>query len=197
MSVSHSKSSLGALTLGALGVVYGDIGTSVLYALKEVFATGHIAFTPDNVLGILSLFVWTLTLIVSFKYVILVLRADNHGEGGLVAMLALASTAVKDKPQLRRVLLVVGIFGTALFYGDGVITPAISVLSAVEGLQVFSPALSHSVIPLTLAILFVLFWVQKRGTGGIGKFFGPLTLVWFVVIASLGVVHIAHQPEVL
>ena len=197
MSVSYSKSSLGALTLGALGVVYGDIGTSVLYALKEVFATGHIAFTPDNVLGILSLFVWTLTLIVSFKYVILVLRADNHGEGGLVAMLALASTAVKDKPQLRRVLLVVGIFGTALFYGDGVITPAISVLSAVEGLQVFSPALSHWVIPLTLAILFVLFWVHRRGTGGIGKFFGPLTLVWFVVIASLGVVHIAHQPEVL
>ena len=197
MSVSHTKSSLGALTLGALGVVYGDIGTSVLYALKEVFATGLVGFTPDNVLGILSLFVWTLTLIVSFKYVVLVLRADNHGEGGLVAMLALASTAVQDKPHLRRVLLVVGIFGTALFYGDGVITPAISVLSAVEGLQVFSPALSHWVIPLTLAILFVLFWVQRRGTGGIGKFFGPLTLVWFVVIAILGVMHIAHNPEVL
>jgi KUP system potassium uptake protein len=200
VSVSQStpsKSSLGALTLGALGVVYGDIGTSVLYALKEVFATGLIAFTPDNVLGILSLFVWTLTLIVSFKYVVLVLRADNNGEGGLVAMLALASTAVKDKPNLRRVLLVVGIFGTALFYGDGVITPAISVLSAVEGLQVFSPEMSHWVIPLTLMILFVLFWLQKRGTGGIGKFFGPLTLVWFVVIASLGVSHIVTNPAVL
>ncbi|MFB0915816.1 MAG: KUP/HAK/KT family potassium transporter, partial [Burkholderiaceae bacterium] len=194
---SASSSSLSALTLGALGVVYGDIGTSVLYALKEVFGTGLIAFTPANVLGILSLFVWTLTLIVSLKYVVLVLRADNNGEGGLVAMLALASSAVQDKPELRRVLLVVGIFGTALFYGDGVITPAISVLSAVEGLQVFSPALSRWVIPLTLVILFLLFWVQKRGTGGIGKFFGPLTLVWFVVIAGLGIVHIASNPDVL
>ena len=192
-----NKSSLTALTIGALGIVYGDIGTSVLYALKEVFATGLIAFTPQNILGILSLFVWTLTVIVSFKYVTLVLRADNHGEGGLVAMLALASQAVKDKPALRRVLLGVGIFGTALFYGDGVITPAISVLSAVEGLQVFSPAMAHWVIPLTLVILFCLFWLQKRGTGGIGQFFGPLTLVWFVTIASLGIAQIATNPAVL
>ena len=192
-----NKSSLTALTIGALGIVYGDIGTSVLYALKEVFATGLIAFTPQNILGILSLFVWTLTVIVSFKYVTLVLRADNHGEGGLVAMLALASQAVKDKPALRRVLLGVGIFGTALFYGDGVITPAISVLSAVEGLQVFSPAMAHWVIPLTLVILFCLFSLQKRGTGGIGRFFGPLTLVWFVTIASLGIAQIATNPAVL
>ena len=192
-----NKSSLTALTIGALGIVYGDIGTSVLYALKEVFATGLIAFTPQNILGILSLFVWTLTVIVSFKYVTLVLRADNHGEGGLVAMLALASQAVKDKPALRRVLLGVGIFGTALFYGDGVITPAISVLSAVEGLQVFSPAMAHWVIPLTLVILFYLFSLQKRGTGGIGRFFGPLTLVWLVTIASLGIAQIATSPAVL
>ena len=192
-----NKSSLTALTIGALGIVYGDIGTSVLYALKEVFATGLIAFTPQNILGILSLFVWTLTVIVSFKYVTLVLRADNHGEGGLVAMLALASQAVKDKPALRRVLLGVGIFGTALFYGDGVITPAISVLSAVEGLQVFSPAMAHWVIPLTLVILFCLFSLQKRGTGGIGRFFGPLTLVWFVTIASLGIAQIATNLAVL
>ena len=125
--------------MGAIGVVYGDIGTSVLYSIKEVFAGGHVPFTPDNVYGILSIFFWTLTVIVSLKYVTLVLRADNNGEGGLIAMLALASTAVQDKPRLKRVLLLVGIFGTSLFYGDGVITPAISVLSAVEGLEVISP----------------------------------------------------------
>ena len=135
-----SKSSLSALTLGAIGVVYGDIGTSVLYAVKEVFGSGHVPFTSDNVYGILSIFFWTLTVIVSLKYVTLVLRADNNGEGGLIAMLALASQSVKDKPALRKVLLLVGIFGTCLFYGDGVITPAISVLSAVEGLEVVSPA---------------------------------------------------------
>ena len=195
--MSASKSSLTALTLGAIGVVYGDIGTSVLYALKEVFGSGHVPFTPDNVYGILSIFFWTLTTIVSVKYVVLVLRADNNGEGGLVAMLALASQAVKGSPRLRSVLLVVGIFGTALFYGDGVITPAISVLSAVEGLEVVSPAFARFVIPLTLVVLFCLFVVQKRGTGGIGRFFGPLTLVWFLVIALLGVVHIASNPQIL
>jgi KUP system potassium uptake protein len=195
--VSASKSSLTALTLGAIGVVYGDIGTSVLYALKEVFGSGHVPLTPDNILGILSIFFWTLTVIVSIKYVVLVLRADNHGEGGLVAMLALASQSVKDKPALRQVLLAVGIFGTCLFYGDGVITPAISVLSAVEGLEVVSPAFKKAVIPLTLVILFALFAVQKRGTSGIGKFFGPITLIWFVCIAALGVLHIASNPAVL
>ena len=149
--------------LGAIGVVYGDIGTSVLYAVKEVFGHGHVPFTIDNVYGILSMFFWTLTIIVSFKYVLLVLRADNAGEGGLVAMLALASQAVADKPRLRSVLLVVGIFGTSLFYGDGVITPAVSVLSAVEGLEVISPALHPFVLPVTLVVLFLLFAVQKRG----------------------------------
>ena len=193
----HGKSSLAALTLGAIGVVYGDIGTSVLYALKEVFGSGHVEFTPDNVYGILSIFFWTLTTIVSIKYVMLVLRADNNGEGGLVAMLALASMAVKDRPKLRHNLLLVGIFGTCLFYGDGVITPAISVLSAVEGLEVVSPAFKRYVIPLTLIILFGLFAVQKHGTGGIGKLFGPITLVWFAVIASLGLYHIAVHPEIL
>ena len=184
--MSSTRSSLVALTLGAIGVVYGDIGTSVLYAMKEVFGSGHVPFTHENVYGILSIFFWTLTTIVSVKYVMLVLRADNHGEGGLVAMLALASQSVKDRPQLRKVLLVVGIFGTCLFYGDGVITPAISVLSAVEGLEIISPAFKKFVIPLTLIILFLLFWVQKRGTAGIGKFFGPITLVWFAAIAVLG-----------
>lgn len=196
-NVSSTKSSLTALTLAAIGVVYGDIGTSVLYAMKEVFGSGHVPFTHDNVYGILSIFFWTLTTIVSVKYVLLVLRADNHGEGGLVAMLALASQSVKDKPQLRRVLLIVGIFGTCLFYGDGVITPAISVLSAVEGLEIISPTFKKAVIPLTLVILFALFWVQKRGTAGIGKFFGPITLVWFLAIAALGVSHIVVHPEIL
>ncbi len=195
--MSSKKSSLAALTLGAIGVVYGDIGTSVLYAVKEVFGSGHVAFTPDNVYGILSIFFWTLTVIVSIKYVVLVLRADNHGEGGLVAMLALASQAVKDKPELRRVLLIVGIFGTSLFYGDGVITPAISVLSAVEGLEIISPAFKDYVIPVTLVILFALFAVQKRGTTGIGKFFGPITLVWFAVLAVLGVAQIITNPVIL
>ena len=192
-----TKSSLAALTLSAIGVVYGDIGTSVLYAMKEVFGSGHVPFTPDNIYGILSIFFWTLTVIVSVKYVVLVLRADNHGEGGLVAMLALASQAVKDKPELRKVLLMVGIFGTCLFYGDGVITPAISVLGAMEGLEIISPTFKQYVVPLTLVILFCLFLVQKKGTAGIGKFFGPITLVWFAVLALLGVIHIAHNPEIL
>lgn len=197
VSVQSSKSSLAALTLGAIGVVYGDIGTSVLYAVKEVFGSGHVPFTPDNVYGILSILFWTLTVIVSLKYVVLVLRADNNGEGGLIAMLALASQVVKDKPQLRKVLLAVGIFGTSLFYGDGVITPAISVLSAVEGLEVVSPHFRQYVIPLTLVVLFCLFAVQKRGTSGIGKFFGPVTLLWFLTIAVLGLSHIVTHPEIL
>ncbi len=197
VSVQSSKSSLAALTLGAIGVVYGDIGTSVLYAVKEVFGSGHVPFTPDNVYGILSILFWTLTVIVSLKYVVLVLRADNNGEGGLIAMLALASQVVKDKPQLRKVLLAVGIFGTSLFYGDGVITPAISVLSAVEGLEVVSPHFKQYVIPLTLVVLFCLFAVQKRGTSGIGKFFGPVTLLWFLTIAVLGLSHIVTHPEIL
>jgi len=195
--VSASKSSLPALTLGAIGVVYGDIGTSVLYAVKEVFGSGHVPFTPDNVYGILSIFFWTLTVIVSLKYVTLVLRADNHGEGGLVAMLALASQSVKDRPELRRVLLVVGIFGTCLFYGDGVITPAISVLGAVEGLEVVSPNFKKFVIPLTLVILLGLFMVQKHGTASVGRFFGPIMVLWFVVIAGLGLVNIAADPHIL
>jgi KUP system potassium uptake protein len=194
---SSSKSSLAALTLGAIGVVYGDIGTSVLYAIKEIFGSGHVPFTHANVYGVLSIVFWTLTVIVSLKYVVLVLRADNAGEGGLIAMLALASQAVKDRPELRKYLLVTGIFGTSLFYGDGVITPAISVLSAVEGLEVISPAFKGYVIPLTLVILFTLFAVQKRGTGGIGKFFGPITVVWFITIAALGVSHIIGHPEIL
>ncbi len=195
--MTSQKSSLAALTLGAIGVVYGDIGTSVLYSIKEVFGSGHVPFTPDNVYGILSIFFWTLTIIVSLKYVTLVLRADNNGEGGLIAMLALASTAVQDRPQLRKLLLAVGIFGTSLFYGDGVITPAISVLSAVEGLEVVSPTFTKGVVPITLMILLGLFMLQKHGTTGIGKFFGPITIVWFLVIALLGVSQIVTHPTIL
>ena len=195
--MQNSKSSLGALTLGAIGVVYGDIGTSVLYSVKEVFGSGYVPFTPDNVYGVLSVLFWTLTVIVSLKYVTLVLRADNNGEGGLVAMLALASQTVKDRPRLSSTLFLVGMFGTSLFYGDGVITPAISVLSAVEGLEVISPHFTKAVIPLTLVILFLLFFVQKRGTAGIGKFFGPVTVTWFVCIALLGVHQIMGHPEIL
>ncbi|WP_382153288.1 potassium transporter Kup [Hydrogenophaga sp. ANAO-22] len=195
--MSASKSSLAALTLGAIGVVYGDIGTSVLYAMKEVFGSGHVPFTHANVYGILSILFWTLTVIVSLKYVVLVLRADNNGEGGLIAMLALASMAVKERPALRQTLLAIGIFGTALFYGDGVITPAISVLSAVEGLEVISPHFKHYVVPITLLVLFALFAVQKRGTSGIGRFFGPITLAWFLTIAALGVSQIVGHPEIL
>ena len=195
--MQNSKSSLFALTLGAIGVVYGDIGTSVLYSVKEVFGSGHVPFTPANVYGVLSVLFWTLTVIVSLKYVVLVLRADNNGEGGLVAMLALASQTVKDKPRLSSTLFLVGMFGTSLFYGDGVITPAISVLSAVEGLEVISPHFTRAVIPLTLVILFLLFFVQKRGTAGIGKFFGPVTVAWFFCIALLGVRQIIGHPEIL
>jgi KUP system potassium uptake protein len=188
---------LAALTLAALGVVYGDIGTSPLYALKEVFHAGHVPATQQNVLGVLSLIFWTMTIIVSLKYVLLILRADNNGEGGLIAMLALATTAVKDKPALHRVLMTVGLFGTAIFYGDGVITPAISVLSAVEGLEVAAPALHAWVIPLTLLVLTALFAVQRFGTGGLGKFFGPITLAWFIVLVLLGLPHIWANPAVL
>jgi KUP system potassium uptake protein len=195
--VSRKKSSLAALTLGAIGIVYGDIGTSVLYALKVVFESGYVPLTPDNVYGILSMVFWTITVIVSLKYVTLILRADNNGEGGLIAMLALASNAVNDKPKLRRWLLGVGIFGTAIFYGDGVITPAISVLSAVEGLELLSPAFKPYIMPLALVVIFGLFYVQKNGTSGIGRFFGPICAVWFVTIAVLAIPHIWAHPEVL
>ncbi len=195
--MQRSKSSLAALTLGAIGIVYGDIGTSVLYALKVVFGSGLVPLTPQNVYGILSLVFWTVTVIVSLKYVTLILRADYNGEGGLIAMLALASTAVNDKPRLRGWLLMVGIFGTAIFYGDGVITPAISVLSAVEGLELLSPAFKPYIMPLALVIIFALFWMQKNGTAGIGRLFGPVCATWFLVIAALGVPHILAHPEVL
>ena len=180
-----------------MGVVYGDIGTSPLYALKEVFAPGRVPTTPDNILGILSLVFWTLTVVVSIKYVVLILRADNNGEGGLIAMLALASTAVRDRPALRRRLLVVGIFGTAIFFGDGVITPSVSVLGAVEGLEVAAPALHRFIVPISLVVLTLLFAAQRFGTATVGKFFGPIMVIWFVSLIALGLPHILAYPQVL
>ncbi len=188
---------MAGLTLGALGVVYGDIGTSPLYALKEVFHGGHVATTPDNILGVLSLLFWTLTVVVSIKYVLLILRADNNGEGGLIAMLALATSAVNDRPPLRRGLLLVGLFGTAIFFGDAVITPAMTVLGAVEGIDVYAPDYHDLILPLTLLVITGLFAVQRFGTGGIGKAFGPVMLVWFITLALLGVPHIVDNPRVL
>ena len=183
--------------MGAIGVVYGDIGTSVLYAFKEVFVSGHVPITEANILGVLSLFFWTLTIIVSVKYVALIMRADNGGEGGLMALLALASQSVKDQPRLRGVLLMIGVFGVALFFGDGVITPAISVLSAVEGLEIVTPAAKPYVVPISLAVLVALFAVQRHGTREIGRFFGPITILWFLAIGLAGLMQIVHNPQVL
>ena len=195
--MTTSRSSLWTLVLGSIGVVYGDIGTSPLYAFKEVFAAGHVPLTQANVLGVLSLFFWTITVVVSLKYVTLMMRADNAGEGGLMALLALASQSVKDRPVLRRVLLALGVFGVALFFGDGIITPAISVLSAVEGLELVTPAAKPYVVLIALVVLTALFMVQRRGTGDIGRLFGPITMIWFVAIALTGWVQIVQNPSVL
>ena len=197
MSNKTRASSLAALTLGALGVVYGDIGTSPLYALREVFATKHATLSEPDILGVLSLVFWTLTVIVTLKYVTLIMRANNNGEGGTMALMALSSQATRDRPRLRTALVVMGILGAALFYGDGVITPAISVLSAVEGLEVATPAFKPYVVPITLAVLTLLYAVQRFGTGAMGRWFGPFTVVWFIVIGFWGVWWIVRAPQVL
>jgi KUP system potassium uptake protein len=197
MNPKPSKASTFSLALAAIGVVYGDIGTSVLYAFKEVFVGGEMAVTVTNIMGVLSLFFWTITLIVSFKYVCLILRADNEGEGGLVALLTLSIQQWTGSAAWRAGLLGVGLFGTALFYGDGVITPAISVLSAVEGLSLISNRFDQAVLPMSLLILWGLFSMQHRGTGNMGRYFSPVMLLWFGVMAYLGGVQIAHRPEVL
>ena len=195
---NHRSAGFGGLTLAALGIVYGDIGTSPLYVLKTVFdPTAGLKLDPGNLIGVLSLIFWSLMVVVSLKYVILIMRADNHGEGGIMALLALAVSSVADRPRLRHVLLMLGVFGAALFYGDGVITPAISVLSAVEGVELVTPLLKPYVVQITLVILVALFVVQRRGTAGIGKVFGPVMLVWFGVLALIGAINLAHAPQVL
>lgn len=186
------------LTLGALGVVYGDIGTSPLYALRESFHAGHgLAPTPAHVLGVLSLVFWSLVLIISVKYLVFVMRADNDGEGGILALTALVTPKRLRRGGGRYALILLGLFGTALLYGDGAITPAISVLSAVEGLEVATPVFEPFILPITLVILTLLFSAQRLGTGGVGRLFGPVTVLWFSTLAVLGLVQILRQPGVL
>jgi KUP system potassium uptake protein len=195
-SAPHGRA-LAALSLGALGVVYGDIGTSPLYALKECFTGRHgVEPTPQNVLGILSLVFWAMTFVVTFKYLSFVMRADNRGEGGILALQALVSRKDPNRHG-RKVLLMLGIVGAALLYGDGIITPAISVLSAVEGVTVAAPALTPLVVPLTVLILAGLFLIQRTGTARVGAIFGPIMLAWFVTIGALGVHGILRDPSVL
>jgi KUP system potassium uptake protein len=195
--VPNGKPPLSALTLAALGVVYGDIGTSPLYAFKEAFGGAHgLPLDEANVLAVLSMMFWSIALIVSLKYVGVVLRFDNGGEGGILALLARASRATRERPRLAAAVAMVGVFGASLFYGDAIITPAISVVSAVEGLSVATPAFEHWVVPITIAILGGLFAIQSRGTGSVGKLFGPAIVVWFLVIAGLGAASIAQTPSV-
>jgi KUP system potassium uptake protein len=192
------RPALPSLALAALGVVYGDIGTSPLYTLSTVFGPGSgLPLNVFNIVGIVSLIFWSLMVVVSLKYVGLILRANNHGEGGIMALLALASSSVATKPRLRHALLVVGVMGAALFFGDSVITPAISVLSAVEGLEVAAPVLKTWVIPVTLGALIGLFLMQKHGTSGIGAVFGPVMVLWFIVIGVAGLVNIVAMPAIL
>jgi KUP system potassium uptake protein len=191
-------SSLGLLTLGAIGVVYGDIGTSPLYSLRECFHGQHgVAATHDNVLGVLSLIFWSLTLIISVKYILFVMRADNKGEGGILALLALVAQGPDAKRKSRAMLIALGLFGAALLYGDGMITPAISVLSAVEGLEVVTHIFEPYIVPITLVILVILFMIQSRGTARVGMLFGPVMIVWFVTIAILGISWVVQEPRVL
>ena len=192
------RQGLAALTLGAIGVVYGDIGTSPLYTVKEIFlpATG-VALTSGNLIGAVSTILWALMLVVTLKYVVLILRADNRGEGGGLALTALAAAAVKSKPRLRNALLLLGVFGATLFYGDSVITPAISVMGAIEGLEVIAPSFKPFVLPISLGVLLALFFIQRLGTSAVGRVFGPIIVVWFLVLAITGVMQIQQQPGIL
>jgi len=188
---------LALLSLTALGVVYGDIGTSPLYAVRESFHHSHgIQPTPANVLGVLSLIVWALVLVISVKYALFVLRADNRGEGGILALTSLVTPVSTARRSPRWVLIMLGLFGTALLYGDGMITPVISVLSAVEGLEVATPVFKPYIVPITIAVLVGLFLIQPNGTARVGRLFGPVTLLWFITIAALGLIHIVRAPGV-
>jgi len=193
---AHSTASFGALTLGSIGVVYGDIGTSPLYALREavVAASGGAAATPQAVIGVVSLILWALIVVVTLKYVVILLRADNHGEGGTLALMALAQRGVT---KAAGTVVLLGIISAALFFGDAVITPALSVLSAIEGIKVDAPSLEPYIVPITILILLVLFAVQSRGTARVAAFFGPIMVIWFVVIGIAAVPAIVHRPDVL
>ncbi|HEX8978076.1 MAG TPA: potassium transporter Kup [Parasulfuritortus sp.] len=198
MTTSHvRKSSQSALALGALGVVFGDIGTSPLYTVKEVFGAHHLVLSGANILGILSLIFWSLMLVVSLKYVSVMMRADNKGEGGILALLALAQSHAPVESRTRRLLMTLGLLGASLFFGDSLITPAISVLSAVEGLEVGTDVLHPAIVPIALIILIGLFLIQRHGTSTIGKLFGPVMLLWFGTLGVLGATSIVRHPEVL
>ena len=198
MASPDKKSSLAALTLAAVGIVYGDIGTSPLYTMKEVFSKEHgLPLTPENIIGVVSLIVWGLIIIVSLKYVTLILRANNRGEGGIMALMALALSSVGRHSRWYFPLMVMGLFGATLFYGDSVITPAISVLSAIEGLSVATSAFDPYVVPLTVIVLGVLYSLQARGTAGIGRWFGPIMLLWFLALAVMGLINIVGRPDIL
>ncbi len=198
MSTQHQKSSLAALTVAAVGIVYGDIGTSPLYTLKTVFDKEHgLALNADNLVGIVSLILWGLISIVSIKYVILVLRADNRGEGGILALMALALSSVTKASRWYFPLMMIGLFGSTLFFGDSVITPAISVLGAIEGLSVATPAFTPYVVPISVAVLVGLYALQWHGTAGIGRWFGPIMLLWFSVLAIMGIINIVAAPQIL
>ena len=193
---TKSSNNLFKITIAALGIVFGDIGTSPLYALRVCFSGSHaLAVTDQNIYGVLSLIFWSLIFVISIKYLVLILRADNNGEGGILALMALVLPIKKNRKYI--VILAMGLFGAALLYGDGMITPAISVLSAIEGLQIATPFFEPFVIPITIAILFVLFYFQKTGTAKVGMVFGPIILVWFITLAALGINSIVKQPEVL
>jgi KUP system potassium uptake protein len=195
-SENYSKQQMTGLVLGAVGVVFGDIGTSPLYALKEVFH-GGLAIDNDHVLGVLSLIFWSLTLVVTIKYAIFIMRADNKGEGGIMALMTLALHGSHDNPGRMRLIVTLGLLGATLFYGDSIITPAISVLSAVEGLQVVAPTLEHYVLPITIVVLSVLFIAQAKGSGAVGKIFAPVMCLWFAILAIMGGVNILQNPGVL
>jgi KUP system potassium uptake protein len=193
-----SRQATAALALLALGVVYGDIGTSPLYAAKETFSPAHgMALTPENILGGISAIFWALMIVVSLKYVTLILRANNRGEGGIMALLALASSGIGERPRLRRWLLGIGVSGASLFYGDAVLTPAISVLSAVEGLEVVTAAFAPYIVPIALGVLVALFAIQRHGTGVVGLLFGPVCLLWFASLGAAGLWNIGKAPAIL
>jgi KUP system potassium uptake protein len=196
-SQHQTKEQLAALALGAVGVVFGDIGTSPLYALKEVFHGGDFPIDEFHVLGVLSLIFWSLTLVVTIKYAIFIMRADNKGEGGIMALMTLALHGARDYPRRMAFILTIGLLGASLFYGDSVITPAISVLSAVEGLQVIAPSLADYVLPIAITVLAGLFIIQAKGTGRVGRMFAPIMCFWFGSLAVMGAANMVHQPGVL
>ncbi|MFB0984057.1 MAG: KUP/HAK/KT family potassium transporter, partial [Acinetobacter towneri] len=197
MQSTAKKAALPVITLAALGVVFGDIGTSPLYAFRQTFLTAHLAITQASVLGILSLIFWCMMLTISFKYVTIIMRADNNGEGGIMSLLALNLRTTRIAEDKKIFLIALGFIGASLFFGDGIITPAISVLSAIEGLSIATPIFNQWLVPLSIGILAGLFIVQRHGTGTMGKFFGPLTLLWFLAIGGAGLLSIIQTPFVL